>query len=85
MIVYGETVTLLWMLDLVLARMSILAEIRTTDVILRLSKSTIEDLSVYIGFVNELMVKMVVDDEPMTFVRFFVKIKHVFVFDLFCI
>ena len=29
MVVYDETVTLLWMLDLVLARMSILEEIRT--------------------------------------------------------
>ena len=41
MIVYDETMTLLWMLDLVLARMSILED---TDVILKLSKSTIEDL-----------------------------------------
>ena len=43
---------------------------RATDMILRLSKSTIEDLSFYIGFVKELMVKMVVYDETMTFVRF---------------
>ena len=41
---------------------------RDTDVILRLSKATIEDLSFYIGFVKELMVKMVVYDETMTFV-----------------
>ena len=36
---------------------------RDTDVILRLSKSTIEDLSFYIGFVKELMLF----DETMTF------------------
>ena len=36
---------------------------RDTDVILRLSKSTFEDLSFYIGFVKELLVKMVVLDE----------------------
>ena len=41
---------------------------RDTDVILRLSKSTIEDLPCYIGFVMELMVKMIVYDEAMTFV-----------------
>ena len=46
---------------------------RDTDLILRLSKSTIEDLSSYIGFVKELMVKMVVYDETMTFVRLFMK------------
>ena len=36
---------------------------RDTDVILRLSKSTIEDLSFYLGFTMELMVKMMVYDE----------------------
>ena len=40
---------------------------RDTDVILRLSKSTIDDLSFYEGFEKELMVKMVVYDETMTF------------------
>ena len=39
---------------------------RDTDVILRLSKSTIEDLSFYIDFVKELMDKMVVYDETVT-------------------
>ena len=43
---------------------------RDTDVILRLSKSTIEYLSYYIGFAMELIVKMIVFDETMTFVRF---------------
>ena len=42
---------------------------RGTDVMLRLSKSTIEDLSFCKGFTLELMVKMVVYDETMTFVR----------------
>ena len=41
---------------------------RDTDVILRLSKSTIEDLPFYIGFTMELVVKMIVFDETMTFV-----------------
>ena len=41
---------------------------RDTDVILRLSKSTIDDLSFYIGFINELIVKMMFYDETMTFV-----------------
>ena len=65
--VYDEAMSFLWILDLVLARMSIL------DVILRLSESTIEYQSFYIGFTMELMVKVVVYDETMTFVRFFVK------------
>ena len=42
---------------------------RDTDVILRLPKSTIEDLSFYIGFVKEFMVKTIVVDETMTFGR----------------
>ena len=41
---------------------------RDTDVILRLSKSTIEDLPFYIGFAMEFMVKMVVFDENIAFV-----------------
>ena len=53
---------------------------RDTDVILRLSKSTIEDRSFYIGFVKELMVKMVVYDETMTFVRFLMKTSYFFQF-----
>ena len=36
---------------------------RDTDVISRLSKSTIEDLSFYIGFVKDLMVKTIVYDD----------------------
>ena len=40
---------------------------RDTDVISRLSTSTIEDLSFYIGFGMELMVNMMVYDEIMTF------------------
>ena len=36
---------------------------RDTDVILRLSKSTIEDLSFYIGFTKELMAEMMVYDK----------------------
>ena len=43
------------------------------DVISRLSKSTIEDLSCYIVFIKELMVKMVVHDEAMTFACFSMK------------
>ena len=46
---------------------------RDTDVILRLSKSTIEDLLLYIRFTMELMAKMMGFDETMTFVRFFIK------------
>ena len=42
---------------------------RDTDVILRLSKATIEDLSFDIGFVKEFRVKMKVFDEIMAFVR----------------
>ena len=53
---------------------------RATDVILRLSKSTTEDLSFYTGFLKELMVKMVVYDETMTFVRLFVKNRICFEF-----
>ena len=41
---------------------------RDTGVISRLSKSTIEDLSVYIGFTMELIVKMVVFVEKIAFV-----------------
>ena len=41
---------------------------RDTDVILRLSKSTIEDLPFDIGFVKDLMVKMVVFDGKIAFV-----------------
>ena len=48
--VYDETMTLLWMLGLVLVRMSILE----ANVILRLSRSTIEDLSFYCGFAMEV-------------------------------
>ena len=51
---------------------------RDTDVILRLSKSTIEYLSFYIGFTMELMVKMIVYDETMTFVQFLMKSRFVF-------
>ena len=46
---------------------------RATDVILRLSKSTIDFLSFYIGFVKEFRVKMVVFEETMTFVWCFMK------------
>ena len=46
---------------------------RDMNVILRLSKSTIECISFYIRFTMELMVKMIVYDETMTFVRFFMK------------
>ena len=53
---------------------------KNTDVILRLSKSTIEDLSFYIGFTMGLMVKMVAFDEMMTFVRFVMKNRFVFEF-----
>ena len=38
---------------------------RDEDVILRLSKSTIEDLSFYIGFISQCRVKMIVYDETM--------------------
>ena len=41
---------------------------RDADAILRLSKTTIEDLSFYIGFVTDLMVKMKVFDENVAFV-----------------
>ena len=41
---------------------------RDTDVILSLSKVTIEDLSFYIGFVQESIVDMVAVDETMAFV-----------------
>ena len=41
---------------------------RDTDVILRLSKFTIEDLSFHIGYVKESMVQMVAFDEHVTFV-----------------
>ena len=46
---------------------------RATDMISRLSKSTIDVLSFYIGFVKEFKVKMIVVDEIMTFARFFPK------------
>ena len=41
---------------------------RDTNVILRLSKSKIEDLSFYIGFTMELIVKIVVFGEQIAFV-----------------
>ena len=41
---------------------------RDTDVILRLFKSTTEDLSFYIGFVKEFSVKMMVYHERLAFV-----------------
>ena len=41
---------------------------RDTDVILRLSKSTIEDLSFYIGFTMEFIDKMIAFDENVAFV-----------------
>ena len=41
---------------------------RDTDVILRLSKSTIEDLSFYIGFVKDVMVNIFVFDDHVAFV-----------------
>ena len=44
-----------------------------TDVISRLPKSTIEDLSFYIGCVKELMVKIVGVDENCAFVCFYKK------------
>ena len=112
MIIDDKTMIRLWMLDLVLARMSIplpifhwfkvRSEAKLTtrpahglladglaigntfaeatkgasNVCLEigrsptcLSKSTIEDVSSDIGFVKELMVKMVVYDETMTFER----------------
>ena len=39
---------------------------RDTEVILRLSKSTIEDLSFWIGFISECRVNMIAYDETMT-------------------
>ena len=44
---------------------------RDNDVILRLSKSTTEDLPFQIGFIMEFGVKMVAYDETVTFVMFF--------------
>ena len=41
---------------------------RAMDVILRLSKSTTDDLSVFIGFGSSCRVKMVVLDENKSFV-----------------
>ena len=46
----------------------------------RLSKSTTEDLQFYTGFTMELIVKMVVVDEHLTFVFFIEKVN---VFDLY--
>ena len=57
---------------------------RDTDVISRLSKSTTEDLSFYIGFAMELMVNMVVLDENFCFCIHFYRnvIIIIFYFDL---
>ena len=41
---------------------------RDTDVISRLSKSTIEHLSFYIGFVKDLMVKVIVFEDNLAIV-----------------
>ena len=62
MMIYDETL----ILDLVLATNE--HPRRDTDVILRLSKATIEDLPFYIGFVKESMVKMIVYDETVAIV-----------------
>ena len=48
---------------------------RATDVISTLSKSTIEDLSFYLGFVKELIVKTVALDERIGFARIGSRIK----------
>ena len=58
-------------LDLVLARIGILDPRRDTDMISRLSKSTIDFLSCHIGFGSLSNIKMTVFDENISVVRFF--------------